>query len=164
MELKLIKQVHDTGCGIACVAMLKDQSYETVRAELRLIKEKMGEDPEELRTHAEHLMPLFQGFEYAPEPVEFEFADSIQGAAILAVAENGKKINSKDYHWVVAFRINGCLWIADPALGELYRYENWKGKTLNDYRLAVEAKPHSKGQSRTSLSFPTLQITSVVPG
>lgn len=160
MKLKLIKQEDKTDCGIACVAMLKDQPYEAVRAELKVVKEAMKEKaPEELRTHAEHLNQLFQGFEHAPELVQFDSLDSIEGAAVLAVAESGKRINSKDYHWVVAFRVNGCLWIADPDFGELYRYENWK----DDYRLAVEAKPLPTRKSRTSISFPTLQITSIVP-
>lgn len=143
--MKLIKQVDVEGCGIACVAMLLGKSYETVREELFRAM-KWTAETQSLRTHADGLMKILAGVQH--KKVKYRSFDSIQSVSILAV----NPLSKEDYHWVVAFRSNGCLWIADPELGELYRYHNWSEDEEGGYTLA----------NYSSIKLPTLNIDSVV--
>lgn len=52
--------------------------------------------------------------------------EDIYYPSIVGVNNEGGK-----YHWILVFRKNNELYIADPEEGELYKYNNWK----NDYLL-----------------------------
>lgn len=144
-RMNLIKQIDDTGCGIACVAMLLGKPYEKVREEMFKAKGWTAKK-RSLRTHAGDLSLILGDVQH--EMIQYESFDSVQGASILAVNPDDKK----KYHWVVAFRSAGCLWIADSELGELYRYDNWNENVESGYRLA----------DFYSIVFPRLEISSVV--
>lgn len=118
--ITLVQQVVGTGCGIACLAMLTCQSYETVKDTLSR-QCNWGSKKKELRTHASDLIAYLHNHSVITAvKATFPGWERFQGTGILGVNRN-----SRGYHWVIVIRTDSNFLIIDPAEAEVYQGTIW---------------------------------------
>ena len=130
-QIHLLRQEHDTGCGVACVAMCAGWSYEDAFQRFKRVL-RWGERKRSFYTQPSQLVRILDN-----EKIPYlsrksgEWAD-VDGTAIVGVnREKGY------WHWVVAVKDEQRFLILDPETGEIYRYTEW----ADHYR-------HGPGQSK----------------
>lgn len=122
--MKRIIQKDRSGCGIACVAMITNKTYESVRdvaiekgfrrkEHIRMVKKQGGKEP--LFTSTNDLRKLAEYFGVVincKKRKKFKSWEDLPNTAIMAVKWNKKK---DLWHWVVFKRLkNGKQYIVDP--------------------------------------------------
>jgi ABC-type bacteriocin/lantibiotic exporter with double-glycine peptidase domain len=110
--MKHIMQDNNTGCGLACIAMLTGNSYEDVRD--KIIAEGIKKSPEKLYTNFKELVRIGEMFglklKYKRKPGQWS---DIKGRAIVATDYHA---NKKYWHWVVFENVEGKKpYIYDPS-------------------------------------------------
>lgn len=114
MEIKAVIQQEESGCGIACVAMLAQKTYEEAK-EVANANGIFAED-ERLWSETAYVRTLLGQFHIAAEPGEHPFVswDALPDLALLAIKyhlENGRPF----WHWAVFSREKGQEKVLDPA-------------------------------------------------
>ncbi|MFW5910855.1 MAG: hypothetical protein ACOCUJ_03350 [Thiohalospira sp.] len=113
--MKAIVQEEKTGCGLACVAMLAGESYQSVREVaaglgIHASDEALWSDT----THVRRLLDYY-GIQPAPEERPFTAWAELPGCALLATKhhyEGGRPF----WHWVVFVREPAGAVVLDPAV------------------------------------------------
>jgi ABC-type bacteriocin/lantibiotic exporter with double-glycine peptidase domain len=125
--ITLVRQEDDTGCGIACVAMLANKPYSRVKSDLYQ-KKHWAPHRKIIRTESEDLEDLLQRYNIDCEKFTFKDWEELKGVAILAV-------NAKNsvWHWVISLKTNNRFLIIDPSLAEVYQADVWKGDENDGY-------------------------------
>lgn len=118
--LTLVKQEDDTGCGIACLAMITRQSYQNVK---RKLSEQLNWTSRKgnLRTRPSHLISFLAEHNITAEPMKFPGWNQLDGTSILGVNSDGKN----GYHWVIVVKNSDSFLIIDPIDGQVYQAESW---------------------------------------
>ncbi|KAB2310678.1 hypothetical protein F8A87_08310 [Betaproteobacteria bacterium SCN2] len=137
--ISLIKQKDKTGCGIACVAMIANRSYEEMKDAFAEIL-NWSTRREEYYTLAKDLGKALKKYGIRAKEKKSGCWDDIQGTAIVGV--NRRK---KHFHWVVVVKDNHRFLILDPEKNEVRCGKRWADKR-NGYS-------HSQ-KSTTYLSIP----------
>ena len=130
----------ECGCGIACVSMVTGESYEAMKNKLSDSK-GWSSRKRKFRTTYKELSFLLANVNH--DFIKYETMEDIYSPSIIGVNNEGNK-----YHWVLAFRKNKELYIADSESGELYKYNNWK----DDYDL------HKRNNC---IVFPRVEISNI---
>jgi ABC-type bacteriocin/lantibiotic exporter with double-glycine peptidase domain len=133
--MKYVIQKDDTGCGLACIAMLSGKSYDVVIDYLKKIKgvKKISN----LKTNYTELIRTGQHFKFNLNKRK-KFSKWIDIPA-TAIASTDFTPTKKEWHWVV-FRSakSGKPYIIDPndskGNGEKKRF-NLRGKHCGSYLL-----------------------------
>ncbi len=116
-NIRLVRQEDDTGCGIACVAMVADLPYQKVKDVLMELKGWKKPD-RQLYTRAKtHLDPLLKKLGIQFELKKSRGWDDIQGVCLLGVNRD-----EGYFHWVVVIKDSGRFLILDPAYGEVIQW------------------------------------------
>lgn len=111
MKVKHVYQHDDTGCGIACVAMLVNQTYHGVKEQLML--KGLFPDNSDFGTTFRQLSDILCSFGLRPMPKR-KFKKWTNIPAKIAIASTNYD-KSGGWHWVVFVRdIDGC-YIYDPG-------------------------------------------------
>ncbi len=123
-KLKLVKQLDESGCGIACLAMVTGESYSNTRDIVfkNVDRSKPGDMPvDETGLECEEIMDLLTDqFKIQPRLIEFISLDRLTHHCVLTIIykacdmKNHKNIYGSDptLHAVVFDAINHC--ILDP--------------------------------------------------
>lgn len=124
-EISRLKQQDETGCGLACVAMIVGVSYLDVRKQF--IKQ-IGKIPRRFATTADELHLLLKEYDFLAEPFEekYQWSDC-DGVNIIGVF-------SSRPHWVVYVNLQGHNYFIDPDanLDIGYRRDFYRTKPLGD--------------------------------
>lgn len=114
-EIKLIKQVDDTGCGIACVASVTNKSYDEIKDEATRIfnwTNRRGTFYLRVRDLDKLLSDLHVDFVQE----KFQCWEKITGVFIVGVRIPNS--NSGYHHWIVAAPAKERLLVMDPIHGK----------------------------------------------
>lgn len=112
--IQTVVQQHESGCGLACVAMLSGRSYAAVRqraAQLGIVAED-----ERLWSQTDYVRCLLAdcGVAIAAEEQPFVSWDHLPDLALLAIKY--RRIEGRPFwHWVVFCRRHGQPLVLDPA-------------------------------------------------
>jgi|SaaInl8_200m_RNA_FD_contig_21_1650833_length_515_multi_8_in_0_out_0_1 ABC-type bacteriocin/lantibiotic exporter with double-glycine peptidase domain len=117
--IKLIKQFDETGCGIACIAMLANKDYEKVKGDL-LIQEKWTKRKRNFYTKVHQLQKLLKIYKIESQVAKFKNWNSLKSFSIVGV-------NSDEgyFHWVISVKTKVSFLIIDPEFGEVYQGGSW---------------------------------------
>lgn len=124
-EIYRLKQKDDTGCGLACVAMIVGASYHDVKKQF--IKQ-IRKIPRNFGTTADELHLLLNEYDFLAEPFENKDKWSdYEGVSIIGVF-------SSRPHWVVYVNLEGHNYFIDPDanLDIGYRHDFYITKPLGD--------------------------------
>lgn len=119
----LVKQIDETGCGIACVSMLSGESYSKVKSLLFKLEEEWGNRKSTFYTKAPQLLKLLDEYKIEAKLRSSGSWDDIQGCAIVGV---NKEQNY--FHWVIVIKNKAQFLIIDPETGEIYQAAQWIDK------------------------------------
>ena len=122
-SVKLLKQGDETGCGIACVAMVANSDYETTKAKMMEI-ENWHASKKKFYTRACHLQKLLEVINVKSAIKSSKKWDDIKGCAIVGV--NREK--NEPFHWVVVIKDASRFIIIDPEQGEIFWGGEWADK------------------------------------
>lgn len=118
-EIHLVRQEHDTGCGIACVAMCAGWSYPEAFKKFKEIL-RWGDRKRDFYTQPSHLEAVLDREKITYLSNRSRDWGQIEGTAIVGVnRDNGY------WHWVVVVKDDQRFFILDPETGEVYRYAEW---------------------------------------
>jgi ABC-type bacteriocin/lantibiotic exporter with double-glycine peptidase domain len=121
--MKLVEQLDNDGCGLACVAMIVGTSYSTIKkaADTILNTPEHRRHPSYLGTSAKHLNALLNsyGMWCSKRRIQVDNSDLLPDDCILAVRTPYIK-NKKDWHWVIFKRRNGNYKIYDPGYNKIF--------------------------------------------
>lgn len=108
--MKRIIQEDSTGCGLACIAMLANKTYKTVRKVAERLEIK---NQDKFYTGTKDLRELSQyfGIDIGFKRVKFNSYKSLPNIAILAINYREK---SENWHWVVYYRTDNDEYVLDP--------------------------------------------------
>ena len=118
--MQVIKQEHDTDCGIFCCAMLSNSEPSDAKKELITLK-KWPAKRKNLRTSATDLSNLLRELGVTCQKARFKSWDLITKPAIVGIDEGFEN----KYHWIVAVPWGNKMMIVDPEYGEVYYLENY---------------------------------------
>ncbi|MEE9448385.1 MAG: cysteine peptidase family C39 domain-containing protein [Arenicellales bacterium] len=114
-QIRLVKQKDDTGCGIACAAMVANCSYE--KAKRMLMKQEGWKKlNRKVYTRARHIKPLLNKLGLKCEIKKSKSWKDYDGLSIVGV-------NSDEdgyFHWVVVIKDKKHFLIIDPSKGEIF--------------------------------------------
>jgi ABC-type bacteriocin/lantibiotic exporter with double-glycine peptidase domain len=119
--MRVIKQEHDTDCGIFCCAMLSNCQPSDAMKKLITLKKWPAAKRKNLRTSATDLSNLLEKLGVASRKARFKSWNLITKPAIVGVDEG----SGNKYHWIVAVPWGNKMMIADPEYGEVYHLENY---------------------------------------
>ncbi|HEY1268931.1 MAG TPA: cysteine peptidase family C39 domain-containing protein [Candidatus Binatia bacterium] len=112
--MKIVLQEDETGCGLACVAMIAGKTYPEVKqtaAQLGIrVKDK------KLYSDTQYVRRLLRRFRIETSPAEKPFAswDALPDRALLSIKYH-KENDRPMWHWVVFERNEGQAAVLDPA-------------------------------------------------
>ncbi len=109
--MRRVKQGDPTGCGLACIAMLANSDYNSVR---KLALEQLGfDDSGSFYTGTKHLRDLANSFniELGKKRRQFKSFGELPEIAILAI---NYKEELDTWHWVVYRRTKNDEFVYDP--------------------------------------------------
>ena len=112
--MKTVVQQDTTGCGLACVAMLAEEGYETVKK--KACELGINTDDEKLWSDTNYVRTLLHEYSIRVSEDEKEFLgwSALPDLALLSIkyrVENGKPL----WHWTVFKRQDGKGVVYDPA-------------------------------------------------
>jgi len=111
MKVKHVYQHDDTGCGIACVAMLVNQTYHGVKEQL--IRNGFFSDNADFGTTFRELTNILTSFNFRPmSRRKFKKWSNIPAKVAIASTNYNK---SGGWHWVVFVRDIDGFYIYDPG-------------------------------------------------
>ena len=140
----VIQPENEKGCGLACIAAITGATYESLKNKLIALDNWRITDGE-FRTEPHDLISLLTGIDLDHQLVKINSIAEIEHPTIVAVNKIPKK---NKYHWVVAFKTNGRIYILDTEWGGIYLFEYHK----DDYKLY---------KKRDGIAFPKLDIKEV---
>ncbi len=112
--VKVVIQEEETGCGLACVAMLADKSY----AQIKTFANSLGiyAEDKNLWYHTDYVRQLLKEYNLYCSEKELPFIswNQLPNLALLATKyhyEEGKPF----WHWCVFVRENNQSLVLDPA-------------------------------------------------
>lgn len=130
--MKWIKQIDDTGCGIACVAMLTGRHYNEVKSVL--IEQVFAEPEVVFYTRHHHIKKLIHLFGCESVSRRFLRWRDIRGHAIVPINRSGN-----NFHWVVFVNARQP-YVLDPNNYER-RYEFRGLRSSGEYILFSNSTP-----------------------
>ncbi|MGN6604726.1 MAG: cysteine peptidase family C39 domain-containing protein [Ginsengibacter sp.] len=140
--MKYVEQKDDNGCGIACIAMVTEQSYEDVKFQLVNGKIKGVKKKSNLITNYVEIIRIaaYYGKKLSKRKIFHRWKD-IPGNAIVSTDFHEDKIY---YHWIVFVKPEtGKAYFLDPypkkGNGGERRY-NFRGKKCGSYLLINDDK------------------------
>lgn len=119
-NIRLIKQEDDTGCGIACVAMITSKSYNAVKSKLVYL-EGWSASRNNYYTTAKQLNKLLNALSIKSKIVYSSSWTDIEGTAIVGVNRDSKGY----FHWIITIKDSSRFLIIDPEQGEVYQGSEW---------------------------------------
>ncbi|MDR5907597.1 hypothetical protein [Franzmannia qiaohouensis] len=117
--IRIVKQEHKTGCGVACVAICLGWSYPEAFEKFKKVL-NWGSRKSVFYTKAPELARVLESEGIPHDVLRSGRWENIEGTAIVGV--NRK---SGYWHWVVAVKDADRFFIVDPELGEIYQHQNW---------------------------------------
>lgn len=130
MKVRLRKQRHLTGCGIACVAMVANQAYDTVlndyinlsNGQTHLWIDENKHWAHYYGTRTFHIHTLLEGYGINSNKrcIKYKGKKNLPDLSILVTDFRREKINSRietHWHWVVCAKEENELIIYDPYTG-----------------------------------------------
>lgn len=143
----LVRQDDETGCGVACIAMLAGEDYEDVKKELFASSRK--------RVFYTNYKDLRRGLERYGLSLEdgrarrFKSFDDIDSNAILAIEQSPP--SKSHWHWVVFVRDGRRRYLLDPSHEGIVRTDlrSVRGRT---FLRIVEAATRSPAKHTSSSS------------
>ena len=140
--MRLIKQIDDTGCGIACFAALVEIDYQTAKNVVSSVL-KWSPQKRKFRTQPKQLIAVLNGYGVGAESDYFEDKKLLDGTHIIGVNCDGRG----DFHWVISIGSGAGFVIYDPETAELYQGLPWlnvkdgyKIESLNKHFIKVNLK------------------------
>ena len=126
--ITLVPQAVDSGCGIACLAMVTCQPYEKVKS--LLAKQcNWTTRRKKLHTHARDLITyLHTHSDIRAQQSTFPGWEQLQGTSILGVNREHNY-----YHWVVVIKNSTTFVIIDPTNAEVYQGNIWINDDKDGY-------------------------------
>jgi ABC-type bacteriocin/lantibiotic exporter with double-glycine peptidase domain len=108
-EIRRVVQEDETGCGIACVAMLSGQSYAAIK---RLFVQKIFQRRrQKLWTRHSDIQKALAEFGIETRRRRFKQWKNIQGIAVVPIDRRKKGYY---WHWVIAIVKDNKIRILDP--------------------------------------------------
>jgi len=121
--MKLVEQLDNDGCGLACVAMIVGETYPVIKNMTNSILNtpKHRRHPSYLGTSAKHLNALLEeyGMWCSKRRLAVNTIDELPNDVILAVRTPHIR-NKKNWHWVVFKRTNDTYEIYDPGYNKIF--------------------------------------------
>lgn len=127
-SITLVPQAVDSGCGIACLAMVTCQPYEKVKI---LLAHQCNWSPrrKKLHTHAKDLIAyLHTHSDIRAQQSIFPGWEQLQGISILGVNRERSY-----YHWVIVIKNSTTFVIIDPTDAEVYQGNIWINDAKDGY-------------------------------
>ncbi|EFK59641.1 cysteine peptidase family C39 domain-containing protein [Sphingobacterium spiritivorum] len=112
MKVKHVYQHDNTGCGIACIAMLANQTYHEMK-ELLIYKGLLSDNTEFFGTTFRQLTNILTSFNFRSMPRR-KFKKWSNIPAKIAIASTNYD-NSGSWHWVIFVRDIDGFYIYDPC-------------------------------------------------
>ncbi len=122
-SIRLIKQIDDTGCGIACVSMIANRNYKSVKSLLKELMDERGWKKTN-RTRAKQLHSLLNVLGIKSMLKKSKAGDEIKGVSIVGVNRDDDGF----FHWVIAIKDSKRFLIIDPEYGEVFQGDEWADK------------------------------------
>ena len=112
--MRIVLQEDETGCGLACVAMIAGKTYAEVKQTaaslgIRVKDKKLYSDTKYVR----RLLRRF-GIEFSNEEKPFVSWDALPDQALLSIKHHKENFRNV-WHWVVFERREGRAAVLDPA-------------------------------------------------
>ena len=116
--MKYVNQPEEDGCGIACVAMICNKTFDEV---LKMTKTKLGKTG--ALTYIKDLEELLDEYGVESEREKFKSWDGLNGIYIVGVNETKNKHGKRaTWHWVVVLKNTQKFLILDPNVNECINY------------------------------------------
>lgn len=111
LAVNLVKQLHTTGCGIACVAMLTNKTYNLI--DQQAVDEKFFKPTGKRYTTSRQLSLLAakHNINIDSRRKAFKGFDRLPDRAILSVKMAG---SVRNWHWIVFYRLEDSIFLLDP--------------------------------------------------
>lgn len=93
--MKIVKQEGDLGCGIACIAMICDKTFDDIQTEIKKHRNKTGAS-----TSITDFETLLSKNDIKHERLKFTSWADLNGVYIVGV----KNDSGKGWHWVVVIK------------------------------------------------------------
>jgi ABC-type bacteriocin/lantibiotic exporter with double-glycine peptidase domain len=132
-EIRLVRQLDETGCGIACLAMIIGKSYQEAKAQL---SEQLNWTARKtnFRTRAPELMVFLKNCGITAKSGKFPGWDKLDGTALVGVNpfEGG-------YHWVLVVKDATRFLIIDPVDAQVYQGNDWIDDKKDGYSAGLRS-------------------------
>jgi len=119
-------------CGVACVAMVTEKSYKTVKAEF--FERNLIDNDGNYHTFHKDLIGLLEGFGFSAKRKMFKSWKEVKTPAIVKI--NLRKGNY--WHWVVLIERNGKKIMFDPNPKAPEGITSFRGKKGSGQYLFIE--------------------------
>lgn len=127
-DIALIKQLDDTGCGIACVAMCLKDNYQQVKELFAEVLE-WGDRKKKFYTWPSEITKVLNHSRVKYSSKQSSSWCDVEGTCIVGVNRSGRY-----WHWVVVVKDNKRFLVLDPATGEIFQHSEWEGDFLHSNR------------------------------
>lgn len=126
-KIKLVKQEDCTGCGIACLAMVTNRTYEETKINI-FETLKWSDRKRVFYTKAKDLYNYLMRNNYDVELKKSKNWDEIQGLSIVGVNRE-----SGYFHWIVVVKNDEFFYIVDPDKKKagVYNGGYWSDKYIH---------------------------------
>ncbi len=122
-SIRLIKQTDETGCGIACVAMITDRKYKEIK-DLLMAQEGWKKPDRKLYTRVNQLTQLLNNLGVSSKKKKSKSFEEISGVSIVGIDRQ----NGGYFHWVIVIKDSHRFIIIDPEYGEVVQGHKAKKK------------------------------------
>ena len=109
MKLTRVTQEDDTGCGIACVAMLACISYR--ESKTIFLEDVFSRKRRKYWTYHKHIEAALDAAGIRNRRRRFSNWADFEGIAVVPVDRNKR---TRNYHWIVAVRRGKHVYLYDP--------------------------------------------------
>lgn len=127
--MKIVRQEGDLGCGIACIAMICDKTFDDIKTEIKKHRNKTGAS-----TSITDFETLLSKNDIKHERLKFTSWADLNGVYIVGVDEyENDEGNRGGWHWVVAIKNKDKFLILDPDKDKCMNYGDiWCNKKKKD--------------------------------
>ena len=133
-KIRLVRQQHSSGCGVACLAAVQNKSYTEAMSQVMGVLRWSGKR-ENFFLRVGEIRALLEDAKLAFAEEKFSQWSDLPGLSIVGV-----KIHQSDsgyHHWVVVMRGKDKEFVMDPRYGEIY------DRATKKHKKHLVERPHS---------------------